>query len=416
MANVIELVNKYLPILDEQYKLEAKSAILDVAPEFVQLTKDAKKIKIAKMRVDGLANYSRSGGFISGDTDLTWEEHEFTQDRGRALQIDAMDNTETFGLAFGRLAGEFQRTRVIPEIDAYRFSTYYKAAGTVVEVSLSAGEILSAIDAIDAQMDDDEVPEGASRILFVNPTVYKLMMNDPSLVKHITVDEGMSKALNKKIHAYNEHPIIKVPSTRFYTDIVLQDGVTSGQEAGGYLPKSDAKVIGFLMISKSAVLQLSKRRISRYWAPTREEMIASGADGVNPNCDAWKFDFRVYHDAWLLEEKLKGVAAATISQTTAAVTSIDISTDDEDVTIGGTAGTRTATISLGEVDYFKADADVVTTGGASTAVTWVSSNTEVAFVDTNGNIVLRSTGTVIITATSVYDPSKKATLTLTITA
>ena len=139
MPNMIELVTKYLPVLDAQYKMESRSAILDVAPEFVQATRDAKKIKIAKVRVDGLADYSRNAGFVAGTTDLTWEEREFTQDRGRAIQVDDMDNEETFGMAFGRLAGTFQREKVIPEIDAYRFASYYQKAATHLEFTVTSG-------------------------------------------------------------------------------------------------------------------------------------------------------------------------------------------------------------------------------------------------------------------------------------
>ena len=307
--NVIELVNKYLPILDEQYKVEARSSILDVNPAFVQQTKDAKKVKIAKMNVDGLADYTRNGGFTSGAMDLTWEEHEFKIDRGRALQVDAMDNIETFGLAFGRLAGEFQRVKVIPEIDAYRFAEYYQHAGNTDELDVTAEEILHFIDDADEQMDEDEVPED-NRILFVNPHVFKLMMNDPTLSHNVTVDNGDGLSVNKKIYMYNNHRIIKVPSNRFMTEIVLLDGTTSGQTVGGYKAADGAKTIGMLMIHPTAVLQLSKRRIARVWAPTKEE--AAGTDGVNPNADAWRFDFRIYHDAWSLDNKVKGIYAATI--------------------------------------------------------------------------------------------------------
>lgn len=38
MANVIELVTKYLPILDEQYKIASKSAILDYPAEWIRET------------------------------------------------------------------------------------------------------------------------------------------------------------------------------------------------------------------------------------------------------------------------------------------------------------------------------------------------------------------------------------------
>lgn len=347
--NVIELVTKYLPLLDEQYRNEARSSVLDANPAFVQETRDARKVKIAKMNVDGLADYSRNGGFTKGSMDLTWEEHEFTQDRGRALQVDALDNAETFGLAFGRLAGEFQRAKVIPEIDAYRFATYYQKAGTKVALTVTAGAIMKFIDAADAQMDDDEVPE-EGRILFVNPQINKLMMNDPAIEKHITVENEPGN-INKKFYSYNGHRIIKVPSGRFLTEIDLLNGTSDGEVVGGYKPAAGAQVIGMMLIHPSAILQLSKRRIARIWAPTREE--AAGTDGVNPDADAWKFDFRVYHDAWLLEEKIAGIYAATIA-------GADVSFVDLEV---GSYNSTTGTWTKGGVDY------AVRTEGSTAIVT-----------------------------------------------
>ena len=408
MPNVIELVNKYLPILDEQYRLESKSAILDTPGEFVQQTREAKKVKIAKMNVDGLVDYSRQNGFTSGSMELTWEEHEFRIDRGRALQVDAMDNVETFGLAWGRLAGTFQRDKVIPEMDAYRFAEYYKKAGYKKVTTLSEDNVLSIIDDIDAHMDDNEVPENG-RMIFCNPTVYKYICNDKTISKSLSVDDAMSKALNKKIYSYNGKPIIKVPSNRFYTAVDLLNGDENA--AGGYSAASGAKVIGLLVISKEAVIQISKRAISRFWAPTRAEMDATKADGVNPNADAWKFDFRTYHDAWVLENKMDAIAAVVAEES--GVTTVDVATLDEAVTFAGSAGARTASVGTA-VESFKVDANVTVTGGASTAVDWKTSNNKVATVDASGNVTILKTGSAIITATSVYDPTKKATLTLTV--
>lgn len=405
--NMIELVTKYLPVLDAQYKQESRSAVLDIAPEFVQMTRDAKKVKIAKMRVDGLADYSRNGGFTAGYADLTWEEHEFTQDRGRSIQIDDMDNEETFGLAFGRLAGEFQRLHVIPEIDAYRFSKYYQKAGQHLEFTVTAGAILNLIDDFDATMDDNEVPE-EGRILFVAPTVYKLMINDPALSKHITVDGVDDKTVNKKFYYYDGHLIIKVPSTRFYTAIEQLDGKTVGEEIGGYKAAANAKAIGMLMIQRDAVLQLAKRRIARVWAPTKEQ--AAGTDGVNPNADAWKFDYRVYHDAWVLDEKVNGIAGAIIVNHT--VTGVEIYSEDENVTIESNA----STVSAAVVDNaFLLRAHVTFNGGASSAVTWSADNDEVGTIDNAGNVTLTGTaGELKVTATSVWDPTVSNTVTFAI--
>lgn len=406
MPNMIELVNKYLPILDAQYRLESRSAILDVAPEFIQMTRDAKKVKIAKMRVDGLADYSRNSGFTVGSADLTWEEHEFTQDRGRAIQIDAMDNLETFGMAFGRLSGEFQRQHVIPEIDAYRFAKYYQNAGAQLEVTVTAGDILSKIDDMDATMDDNEVPE-EGRILFVAPTVYKLIINDPQLSKKITVDGVEDKTVNKKFYYYDGHLLIKVPSTRFYTDITLLSG-GQGQTGGGYKASTDAKAIGMLMVQRDAVIQLVKRRIARIWAPTREEMAANGADGVNPSADAWKFDFRVYHDAWTLDERLNGIVGAVIVNAT--VESVEIYSEDENVEIADNA----ATIKFADVRSARLLTNVEVTNGATKAVTWKSSDPSIVAVDNVGTITVLATGTATITATSVWDTTKADSVAITV--
>lgn len=375
--NVIELVTKYLPVLDEQYKAESRSAILDMPPEWVVDTKDAKKVKIAKMESDGLGDYSRHSGFAKGYADLTWEEHEFSIDRGRSIQIDSMDNQETFGLAFGRLGGTFQRQSVIPEMDAIRFSKYYKKAGIKKEFTLTSQSVLKLIDDLDQEMDDLEVPEDR-RILFVNPSVFKFMINDPSLVKHISVLDSEDKAINKKIYMYDNHMIVKVPSTRFYTDIVLLDGKTAGQEVGGYKKADGADVIGLLMIQADSPCQISKRVISRIWAPTREE--AAGTDGVNPDADAWKFDFRVYHDAWVLDNKIAGIAAAVIKG--AGLGGVDAEAGQYDSSTGVFTPGNTYTLKKegttyvvkGEIPYEDADATLGLDAGNRLTVKFVNSN------------------------------------------
>ncbi len=68
---------------------------------------------------------------------MTNETVKFNYDRGRAFSVDAMDNEETAGIAFGRLASEFIRTKVVPELDAFRFATYAGVSG-ISKVSAGA--------------------------------------------------------------------------------------------------------------------------------------------------------------------------------------------------------------------------------------------------------------------------------------
>ena len=323
--NVIELVKKYLPVLDEQYRQLSKTAILDMPREWVRDTKDAKKVKIAKYKTDKLGGYSRANGFVKGSMELSWEEHEFTQDRGRSIQVDHEDNEETFGMAFGRLAGRFQKDAVIPELDAYRISVYAQNAGHKGTLTIGSDSVLRKIDHLDALMDDEEVPE-EGRIIFLRPTVYEEVINDASIEKKLEVNDEMTKALNKKIYSYNGHPLIKVTSKRMYTKIKLLDGQTDGEEEGGYEKASDGADLGLLMVTQDAVVQISKRAVARIWAPSRE--YAAGCDGVNPDADAWKFDFRVYHDAWVLDEKVNGIAALSLTESEPTATDLFLNTED----------------------------------------------------------------------------------------
>ena len=129
MANNITLFKKYINLLDEVYKNAAVTSVLDSDASLAQKGANANEIVIPKLSMDGLADYSRNGGYVGGSVTLTNETVTFNYDRGRKFTVDAMDNEETAGLAFGKLSSEFLRTRVAPEMDAFRFATYAGISG-----------------------------------------------------------------------------------------------------------------------------------------------------------------------------------------------------------------------------------------------------------------------------------------------
>ena len=85
--NSIALATKFLPYLDEVYKRQSLTAILDTANDRVNWI-GAQTAKVFKVDVDGLGNYSRNAGFVAGSTDGTWETLTIEKDRGRSFTID----------------------------------------------------------------------------------------------------------------------------------------------------------------------------------------------------------------------------------------------------------------------------------------------------------------------------------------
>jgi hypothetical protein len=287
MPNSIALITKYLPILDEIYKNASLTSILDATANKVQFL-GANAVKLFKTSVDGLGNYSRNSGYVDGSVTATWETLTLTQDRGRSFMVDSMDNEETANLAFGTLAGEFIRTKVVPEIDSYRFASYAAAAGTVkAEALATSAAVLAAIDVAEEKMNDDEVPtEG--RILFIANSQYTLLKN--AITRTYTNEGGIERA----IEMFDNMRVIRVPKTRFNTAITLNDGTTSGQEAGGYVV--GGYPINFMIVHPSAVVQTVKHENPRVFSPD-----------VNQKADAWKYDYRVYHGAFVEANKTAGI-------------------------------------------------------------------------------------------------------------
>ena len=285
MPNSIALAQKYEPILDEVYKAASKSAILDTANSNISFI-GANVVKIPKMTLSGLADYSRNAGFVQGAETLTWETLTLSKDRGVSFTVDAMDDEETLGTAFGRVAGEFVRVHEVPELDAYRFAKMASAVTPVkADITVGTTDVPDLIDTATMAMDDAEVPyEG--RILFVSPKAYA------GLKAKITRYLANETTVDRNVEMYNDMRVITVPQARFNTAVTLYDGTSNF----GFAPTAGGFKINFMIVHPTAVAQIVKHRVPRIWTPDQ-----------NINADAYKFDFRVYHDCFVLENKVSGI-------------------------------------------------------------------------------------------------------------
>ena len=95
---------------------------------------------------------------------------------------------------------------------------------------------------------------------------------------------------------YNDIPIKYVPKKRFYDAITLN----SGTDSWGFAPGEAANALNFMLLDKEAILQTKKFALPKIFTPD-----------VNQDKDAWKFQYRLYHDCYVYENKHKGVYAHT---------------------------------------------------------------------------------------------------------
>ena len=190
MANTIEKVALIQTTLD-------KAMIQGAVTGFMEgnvgnlIYNGGDEVKIPMIDMDGLANYNRQSGFVDGDVSLAYQTMKMTQDRGRGFTVDPNDIDESGVLdLMSQLAGEFQRTKVVPEVDAYRISkvvqltpaanrtVYTPAAGTILK---KMTEDIGAVR--------DEIGSDEQLVMLVSTPVSTILNTSTELGKKLDVTD-----------------------------------------------------------------------------------------------------------------------------------------------------------------------------------------------------------------------------------
>ena len=260
----------------------------------------ANTVLIPDVDFQGLGNYDRDEGFARGAVTVTHTPYTLKMDRARTFSIDRedMDETGVAGLA-GQVMGEFVRLKVVPEMDAYVLSNLAKlAADAGQKVTLPSGKTLA--DGCAALLSDgigkvqNEMGYDENIVAFVNPAFYTALMATPELSRQIVTSDFKKGEVSTQVQSLNGVSILPVPDSRMKDAYTFNDGSTSGQEAGGFKPAGAAKSIGLLVMPKKACSLVKKTEKTRVFSPDQ-----------NQQMDAYKFDYRLYYDAFV-KKSLKG--------------------------------------------------------------------------------------------------------------
>lgn len=274
MANTINLVTKFQPLLDEVYK--AASLTSDLENSAVKFD-GTKTVKVLKLTVPPLGTYTRNTGYTAGDVTADWEAFTLTQDRGTEFSVDAMDDEETLNMTFGNASSEFIRRSVVPQVDAYRFAAMAGAEGIgTAAAALTTGDaVIKAINAAMTKMDEDEVT-AEGRILYITPTLKGL------------IDELESYKSKLCIQRFSK--IVVVPQSRFYSAVTISDT--------GYAKAEGGVNLNFMIVEPKAAFAVAKHKKLRVFDPD-----------TNQKRDDYLFQYRLYHDMFVYPQKAAGIYA-----------------------------------------------------------------------------------------------------------
>lgn len=259
-----------------------------------------KNVLIPEMHFSGLGNYDRDNGFANGTVSVSAQPLTLTMDRGRSFQLDREDQDET-GIAdlAGQVMGEFVRTQVVPEIDAYVLSKLGRTAlqndntvdGTPQTEAYSM--LTEAIRNVQNEVGYDE-----ELVAFVDSNMWASLQTSKDVSRMMVVNAFKKGEVETEVKTLNGVAILPTPDSRMKTVFNFLDGASGNDVAGGFRPDDAAQNIGLLVMPKRAASLIKKTEKVRVFDPAH-----------NLNADAWKFDYRVYYDLFVRNSMEKAIAA-----------------------------------------------------------------------------------------------------------
>lgn len=298
--NTLEYATIFQNTLDKLAIQESVTGWMDANAGQVKYSGGA-EVKIPKMSTDGLGDYDRDDGYVQGGITLTYQTREMTQDRGRKFQLDSMDVDESnFVATASSVMGEFQRVKVVPEIDAYRLSKIATEAigyGQGLEYGYTPADttILKSLKTGIKYVRDN----GYTGPLVIHATGDVVLELELAMLNHIRSVDFKKGGIVTKVPAIDDVPIIPTPANRMYSAITIYDGTTEGQKEGGYAKGDSALDVNFLIMPQSTPIAVTKQDKMRIFTPDTYQ-----------KADAWAMDYRRYHDLWVLDNKKNSIYAS----------------------------------------------------------------------------------------------------------
>lgn len=294
MSNSIAYADIFQTVLDEMMVQDAVTGWMEANAGQV-IYNGGKTVKIPKLSMSGLGNYGRpnaGNGYPMGDVSLEYETRTMTQDRGRQLTIDAMDvNEANFVPTASLISSEFQRVAVVPEIDAYRLSALATMAITADEsceysYTPAAATIVAKLEAAIAAVKKAgfrNVP------LVIHARTDVVTALETAVGDKLRAQSFAQGGIDLSVPSFNGYPIIETDDERMVSAIQIK---TDGWQKG-----ASAIDINFMVIPRSVPIAVSKQDKVKIFSPDQ-----------NQDADAWKIDYRRYHDIWAMDNKIAGIA------------------------------------------------------------------------------------------------------------
>lgn len=215
MALVLD--SKDLATIDKEFR--ADSQVWDVLTQGAKSITAADFVGVNEVRVNKMSGfveaskYNRNGDNARNKINIEKETIKLTHEDWFAYDVDQLDQSESSALTINNIVTEHKRLIAVPHRDKVAIQALYDNAGNKENETLTEDNILSAYDAAEEYMTDNEVPGGY--VMFVSAATYRLLKNAKGVTKSFTTNQMSIAGIDRTVAQIDGGvPILKVAKNR----------------------------------------------------------------------------------------------------------------------------------------------------------------------------------------------------------
>lgn len=360
---VYDGIFEYATRANKALYLGCRTAIFN-NPGNVKYTPKGKSVLVREVDAGKPGNYNKSKGWLADygtGGGIKWVEYTARYDRAKVLAVDSQDELQSYQTgadsSIGALAEDFIDNHLAAEVDAANIASFFHAIPEANKFESTATGFKTGVsDDVYATLINlkTKVFNAGYKndiVVFIRADVYatlqKNIIDKFGLANGVIVNKEVTvildSGLGDKVKAEDEGQIevtlevqkldnlllIPMPDDRMYSKIVMYDGISAGQTAGGYVKDETAKLIDVMAIPLPAAFTNMRYLIANFLVPasafdtTQDSVdlmdinkkmfgnVEIGQAGINQKADKFEYDIRAIFGGDIFSNRAKTCFAIT---------------------------------------------------------------------------------------------------------